>query len=66
MNRKLIRKIAKHHKVSVKEVRESINAAINLAYMNPTPQALQIPRKGEKPTADEIISHAVSKIKNKS
>jgi len=63
MNRKLIRKVAKHHKVSVKEVRESINVAINHAYMNPTPQALQIPHKGEKPTADEVISHAVNKIK---
>ena len=62
MNRKLIRKVAKAHGVSVKEVREGINAAIDHAYTNPTAQALRIPRKNEKPTADEIISHTVGEI----
>jgi len=62
MNRKLIRKVAKAHGVSVKEVREGINAAIDHAYTNPTAQALRVKRKGEKPTAAEIISHVVGEI----
>jgi hypothetical protein len=65
MNRKLIRKVAKAHGVSVKEVRESINTAIDHAYTNPTPQALRVNRKGEKPTPDEIVGYAVQKIKAK-
>ena len=57
MNRKLYRKIAKEHGVSVKEVKEGINEAIDCAYKNPNDYALKVPRKGEKPTADELIKH---------
>ena len=65
MNRKLIRKVAKAHGVSVKEVREGINTAINHAYTSPTPQALRVNRSGEKPTAAEIISHAVGEVRRR-
>jgi hypothetical protein len=65
MNRKLIRKVAKAHKTTVKDVREQMQAAIDHAYTNPTPQALRVNCKGEKPTPDEVIGYAVQKIKSK-
>jgi len=65
MNRKLYRKIAKEHGVSVKEVKEGINEAIDYAYTNPNASALEVPRKGEKPTADEMISHLVKEAKSR-
>jgi len=65
MNRKLIRKVAKAHKTTVKDVREQMQAAIDHAYTNPTPQALSVNRKGEKPTPDEIVGYAVQKIEEK-
>jgi hypothetical protein len=65
MNRKLIRKVAKAHKTTVKDVREQMQAAIDHAYTNPTPQALRVSRKGEKPTPDEVVGYAVHKIKAK-
>jgi len=63
MNRKLLRKIAKEHGVSVKEVREGINEAIDYAYTNPNASALEVSHKGEKPTADEVIKHLVRETK---
>jgi hypothetical protein len=42
-----------------------MQAAIDHAYTNPTPQALSVNCKGEKPTPDEVVSHAVQKIKAK-
>ena len=65
MNRKLIRKVAKAHKTTVKDVREQMQAAIDHAYMTPTPQALQVSRNAEKPTPDEVVGYAVQKIKVK-
>jgi hypothetical protein len=66
MNRKLIRKVAKTHKTTVKDVREQMQAAIDHAYTNrPTPQALSVNRKGEKPTPDEVVGYAVKEIKAK-
>ena len=65
MNRKLLRKVAREHGVSLNEVKREIQAAIDHAYTNPTEEALQIPHKGEKPTADEVIAHIVGEIKSR-
>ena len=63
MNRKLMRAVAKKHGVSVREVREGMQAAIDHAYEKPTLQARCINFKDDKPTPDEVINHAVSKVR---
>jgi hypothetical protein len=64
MNRKLIRKVAKAHKTTVKDVRESMQAAIDYAHEKPTLQARGISFIGEQPTPQEVIDHAVREVKN--
>lgn len=70
-NRKIYRKIAKAHGVSVKEVKTEMQSAINHAYNNTPNDGItkayqnQIPRKGSIPTSEEFISYAVNKMKNK-
>ena len=63
MNRKLARKVAKAHGVSVREVREGCQEAINHAYKNTNFYAGQVPHKGLTPTTDEFIAHAVRETK---
>ena len=63
MNRKLLRKVAKIHGVSVKEVREDMQYAIDHAYKNPTLRARCVNSDGEKPTPEEVIDHAVRRVK---
>jgi len=63
MNRKLLRKVAKIHGVTVAEVRREIQAAIDEAYKNPTTQALSVTRKGDIPTPKELINHVAKKVK---
>jgi hypothetical protein len=59
MNRKLARKVAKQHGVSVKEVREGIQTALDHAYENN--DALSKEFGGRKPTPDELIQHLAEK-----
>jgi len=63
MNRKLLRKVARKHGVSLREVREEMQIAINHAYKNPTVQAQSVERKDETPTPEELVNHVVRKIK---
>ena len=65
MNRKLARKVAKTHGVSVKEVRAGIKEAIDYAYQKPNFYAGQIYSVGATPTADEFIAHVVREAKAK-
>jgi len=65
MNRKLARKVAKAHGVSVKEVREGCQEAINHAYKNTNFYAGQVPHAGATPTTDEFIAHAVREAKDR-
>lgn len=68
--RKIYRRIAKENGVSVKEVKQDMQAAITAAYIN-TPQdggvtaAYQnrVPRKSEIPTTKEFIRYAAQKVK---
>jgi len=64
MNRKLYRQVAKLHGVSVKEVKRSMQEAVDEAYKSPTDYALGINPTG-KPTVDEVIAHAVKAAKAK-
>ena len=63
MNRKLIRKVAKIHGVSVKEVRRGMQSAIDYAYKNPTLHARCVNSEGNKPTPEEVINHTVRRVK---
>jgi len=65
MNRKLARKVAKQHGVSVKEVREGVQNAIDHAYRNPNSRALAVECEGEKPTPDEVITHLAKAVNAK-
>jgi len=62
MNRKLYRQVAKLHGVSVKEVKRSMQAAVDEAYKSPNDYALGI-NPSRKPTVDEVIAHAVKAAK---
>ncbi len=70
-NRKTLRKIAKENGVTLKEVRNDMQAAINHAYQNPTQNGLtsafqnRVPMKGEIPTIDEFLNYAVNETKKK-
>jgi hypothetical protein len=63
MNRKLYRKVAREHGVSVKEVKRDMQTAIDEAYKKPNFYAGQVPHKGVTPTPDEFIAHATSEAK---
>jgi hypothetical protein len=68
--RKIYRKVAKKHGVSVKEVKEEMQKALDHAYTNTPDDGVtgtyqkQVPSKGEIPTSEEFIRHAAKKIKN--
>ena len=68
--RKIYRKIAKEHGVSVKEVKRDMQEAITVAYQNPPQDGgviaayqQRVLRKGDIPTPDEFIRYAAHKIK---
>ena len=63
MNRKLARKVAKTHGITVKEVRAGIQEAIDHAYKKPNFYAGQVYSVGATPTADEFITHVVRKAR---
>lgn len=69
MNRKLYRKLAKKHAVTVAEVKQDMQEAINTAYTDPDRNLINIKaqntvaRKGDIPTPDELIRYAASKVR---
>jgi len=68
--RKIYRKVARKHGISVKEVKEEMQKALEYAYTNTPDDGVtgayqkQVPSKGEIPTPDEFIRYAANKIKN--
>ncbi len=69
--RKIFRKIARENGVSVREVKEDMQAAITEAYRNPPKDGgvtaayqRQVPRKGEIPTPEELIRYAAAKVRD--
>ena len=68
--RKIYRKVARKYGVSVKEVKEEMQKALEYAYTNTPDDGVteayqkQVPSKEEIPTPDEFIRYAANKIKN--
>lgn len=62
MNRAVYRKVARQHKISVAEVKQEMQLAINSAYVTPNAAALAVPRKGAIPTPDEFIDYCACAI----
>ena len=68
--RKIYRELAKKHGVSVKEVREDMQAALTEAYTNPLnnnaiTKAYQnrAPRQDKIPTPEEAVRYLAGKVK---
>lgn len=59
--KKAISKVAAENGVTVKEVREEIQKAIDEGMKSTDPQAIELwkncPKKGEKPTPEELIEY---------
>lgn len=68
--RQIYRKLAKQHGVTPGEIRREMDKAIQHAYENQNVDSItkcyqsQIPKKGEVPTAEELITFAAKKIKS--
>ena len=68
-NRKIYRRIAKENHVSVSEVKQDMQAAINHAYENAADDSVtkayqnRVPRKGKVPTVDEFLTYAQGELK---
>lgn len=60
--KKIYKKIAKKHGVSVAEVKRDMQEAINAAYTNPNSYANCVKRKNEIPTPEEFITHLANRI----
>lgn len=69
--RSTYRKIAKENGITVAEVKQEIQAALNVTYKNPPDDGVtiayqnRVPRKDNIPTPDEFIRYAVSELRNK-
>ncbi len=67
--RKIYREIARKHHVSVQEVRDEMQKALNMAWVNPEKTEAQaanqkrIPTKGQIPTVEEFIHYAKGEFK---
>lgn len=67
--RKIYRKVARKHGVSVKEVKEEMQKALDYAYTNTPDDGVteayqkQVPSKDEIPTPYEFIRYAADKVK---
>lgn len=68
-NRKTYRKIARENNISVAEVKQEMQAAINHAYQNAPNDGVtkayqyRVPCKGTIPTVDEFLAYAKSELK---
>ena len=64
---KVLAEIALKNGVSVADVRSEIQVALDEGMKNPDPNVQaywnSIPRKGDKPTLQEVITHLANKIK---
>jgi hypothetical protein len=69
--RRIYRKIAREHGVSVAEVKQDMQVAINAAYDNQPNDGVtkayqnRVPRKGDVPTVEEFIIHVAKEVKKR-
>lgn len=67
-NRKIFRKIAKENKLTVAEVKQDMQSALENAFKNPNNNGVikafqdRVPRKGEVPTPEEFIKYAATNM----
>lgn len=61
-SKKLFKTIAQKHGISVKQLKQDMQAAIDEAYAIPNFYARCIPRQEERPTPEEIISYATRRV----
>ena len=68
--RKIYRKLAKKHGVSVKEIRQDMQAALTEAYTDPLNNNVitkayqnRVPRQGEIPTPEEVVRYLAGEVK---
>lgn len=59
MKENIYQTIARIHGITEAEAKAEMEKAIAAAYENPNEKALQVPRKGEIPTVEEFLAHAV-------
>lgn len=68
--RQIYRKIAKEHGITPAEVKQDMQAAIDYTYQHTPDDGIteayqnQVPRKGETPTAEEVVRFVAKKVKN--
>lgn len=60
--KKIYKKIAKAHGVSVEEVKRDMQGAINEAYAKPNLYANCVERQNEIPTPEELITHLSNRV----
>lgn len=60
--RKIYKKIAQEHGITIQEVKRDMQEAINSAYIRPNIYARYIPRKCEIPTVEEFIEYVSNRI----
>jgi hypothetical protein len=68
--RKIYRELAKKHGVSVKEIRQDMQAALTEAYTDPLNNNVitkayqnRVPRQGEIPTPEEAVRYLAGEVK---
>ena len=61
-----IEKLAKQRKISVQEIRDEINLAIEMGMKNPNPAVrlywAGIPCKGARPTPEEVVDYLAKQV----
>jgi len=62
MNRKIYREIARKHGISVDEMKQEMQSAIDEAYKNPDSSLHSINNTGDIPSPNEVITYAVRRV----
>ncbi len=61
--KKVFRKVAKQHGISVAQMKREMQAAIDEAYKNPSFHAECVHRAGAVPTPEEFVAHMARRLK---
>jgi len=64
MDKKIYEAVAEKHGISLAELKQQIQVAINAAYVSPTPEALKVSRKNGTPTVDEVMNYIFAQFIN--
>ena len=64
ISKEIYRAIADKHGMSIEELKNEMQKAIAAAYVFPSPEADEIPRKNAVPMVDEFINYAIGRLIN--